>query len=200
MAAPSRLIAIACLALFAILAAGCMISRPCDWDQWRYQSNDGRYRGHDDWDSSPPLVLGQQARARPHVDLSDFEQRAQRDRNESGIPVVKAPPNPGNATTARVAVYSEKPQSKPKVVQKPVPPAVATVQWQEPEDIPPPPKRSEPRRPAKNSNPRPAEPARVPLPKSIVPLSIGASSAPRQDGESVFSIPLWIGDLHHNPC
>jgi hypothetical protein len=159
MAAPPRCIAVACLALFAILAAGCMISRPCDWDQWRYQSNDGRYRGRDDWDSSPPLVLDQQARTRPHGDRSDFGQRAQRDRGETGNLSAKAKPNLGNAAAARVAVYSEKPRSKPKVAQKPAPPAVATVQWQEPEDMPPPPKRSEPKRQAKNTNSRPAEPA-----------------------------------------
>ncbi len=71
---------------------------------------------------------------------------------------MKAAPKLGDAAAARVAVYSEKPQEKLNVAQKPAPPAVATVQWQEPEDMPPL-KRSEPKRPAKNTNSRSAGPA-----------------------------------------
>jgi hypothetical protein len=128
MAAPSRRFAVACLALFAVMAAGCMISRPCNWDEWRYQSSDGRHRGHDDWDGSPPLVLDQQARARPHGDCPDFRLSE-------------------NGTVPFKAGHSEKSPAKPKVAQKPIPSAVATVQWQESVDMPPNPKKGEPKRP-----------------------------------------------------
>src|SRR5579871_6473436 len=105
MAAPLGRIAVACLALFAIMATGCMISRPCDWDQWHYQSSDGRQRYRDNSGESPPIVLDQQARSRSHID---------------------------DISASHVAARSEKLPTKPKVAQKPNPPTVAAVQWQEP--------------------------------------------------------------------
>ncbi len=146
MAAPSRSFAVACLALFAVMAAGCMISRPCNWEQWRYQSSDGQYRGHDDWDGSPPIVLDQQARTRPRYVEDD-----------------RAP---------RVAAHSEKSSAKPKLAQKPVPAAVAQVQWQEPNDPPPSQQKDRkrpPKRTAKPVEPSPAKPAALAHPAPTGP-------------------------------
>ena len=160
MAAPSRRIAVACLALFAILAAGCMISRPCNWDQWRYQSSDGQYRGHDDWDGSPPIVLDEQVRARPPGDCPDFRL------SENGTIPLKAALHPNKVPPQRVAARSEKSPAKPKMTQKPIPPAVAPVQWQESVETPPRPKKSEPKRQLAVSvevaKPPPAGPAAKP--------------------------------------
>jgi hypothetical protein len=141
MAALSRCIAVACLALFAVVATGCMISRPCNWDKWRYQSSDGRFGGQDDWDGSPPIILDQQARARPHGDRPDFRL------SENGAVLFKAAQHLGNVPAPRVAAHSQKLPAKPTVVQKPMPPAVAPVQWQEPNDTPLPAKKRDPERP-----------------------------------------------------
>jgi hypothetical protein len=136
MSAPSRRLAVACVALFAFTATGCIISRPCNWDEWRYQSSDGRYRG-DNWQGSPPLELDQQARMN------------------------RRPRNGEEASTSQLAENAEKPHAKPQVVKNRIPPAVEPVQWQEPEKKPALAKKSEPRRqpaaPERDAKPRPAK-------------------------------------------
>jgi hypothetical protein len=131
MAALSGRIAVACLALFAVTATGCMMSRPCNWDQWRYQSSDGRFQRYDSSDGSPVIALDQQARARSRW-------------------IEQAP--------ARQIARSESSPEKSKVAQKRVQRAIEPVQWEEPDETPLPRNESKPNRQlAENANARAAK-------------------------------------------
>jgi hypothetical protein len=144
MTAPWRPIAVASLTLFAVSAIGCMVSRPCNWDQWHYQSSDGRQRYHGNGDGSPPTMLDQQARA---------------------VPRRKSKPD-----GQQLAAATDKLPSKPKAAKSPDKAEVASVQWQEPTDSPAPPKRNENHRKVaastEETKPQPAKPAKPAAPRA----------------------------------